>query len=46
MSERMKQEKEKAEREKAEREKAEREKAERWHLSPREMEIVRRLGGE
>ena len=36
MSERMKQEKEKAEREKAE----------RWHLSPREMEIVRRLGGE
>ena len=36
MSERMKQEKEKAEREKAE----------RWQLSPREMEIVRRLGGE
>ena len=41
MSERMKQEKEKAEREKAEREKAA-----RWALSPREMEIVRRLGGE
>ena len=41
MSERMKQKKEKAEREKAEREKAE-----RWQLSHREMEIVRRLGGE
>ena len=36
-------EREKAEREKAEREKAEREKAERWTLSPREMEIVKRL---
>ena len=35
----------KAEREKAEREKAEREKAERWELSPREMEIVKSLGG-